>query len=73
MTREEMIKNLIEEKMSECGLFVGKFDSENSHMVDFMYGVKLVMDYLAYEVSEEYGDEFTCMFLQNMVNSLNKV
>lgn len=71
MTREEIIKQLIEE-MSECGLFVGKYDAENGSE-QFMYGVDTVMEYLAYKVSEEYGDKFCGMFLENMVESKKRV
>lgn len=70
MTREEMIKNLIKE-MSECGLFIGKYDTKHGS-ASFMHGVLTVMEYLANEVSEEYRDEFTSMFLQNMVDNQNK-
>lgn len=67
MTREEIIKQLIEE-MSGCGLFVGKYDAENGSE-EFMYGVNTVMEYLAYQVSEKYGEEFCEMFLVNMIQS----
>lgn len=70
MTREEVIKQLIEE-MSECGLFVGKYDAINGSE-KFMYGINTVMEYLAYQVSEEYGDKFCEMFLENMMKSEKK-
>lgn len=70
MTREEVIKQLIEE-MSGCGLFVGKYDAENGSE-KFMYGVNTVMEYLAYQVSEEYGEKFCEMFLENMIKSEKK-
>ena len=71
MTREEMIKDLIEE-MSKCGLFIGKYDTKHCKG-NFMYGVLTVMEYLTNEVSEEYRDEFTDIFLQNMVDNQHKV
>ena len=37
-----------------------------------MYGVSAVMEYLAYRVSDEYGDEFSEMFSKNMLDSENK-
>lgn len=70
MTREEVIKQLIEE-MSGCGLFVGKYDAENGSE-KFMYGVNTVMEYLAYQVSEEYGEKFCEMFFENMIKSEKK-
>lgn len=71
MTREEVIKQLIEE-MSGCGLFVGKYDAENGSK-QFMYGVNTVMEYLAYQVSENYGEQFCEMFFENMTESKKKV
>lgn len=70
MTREEVIKQLIEE-MSGCGLFVGKYDATNGSE-KFMYGVNTVMEYLAYQVSDEYGEKFCEMFLENMIKSEKK-
>jgi hypothetical protein len=71
MTREEIIKELIED-MSKCGVFVGKYDAENGSEI-YMYGVNAVMEYLAYEVSDEYGDAFSEKFTKNMIDSENKI
>lgn len=71
MTREDMIKDLIE-KMSKCGLFIGKYYAKNGNE-DFMRGINTVMEYLAYEVSEEYGENFSDMFVKNMIDSKNKI
>jgi len=71
MTREEMLKDLIEE-MSKCGMFVGKYDAKNGSE-KFMHGVSAVMEYLAYEVSEEYGNAFSEKFTKNMIDSENNV
>ena len=71
MTKEEMIKELIEE-MSECDLFIGKYDARNGNK-DFMYGIQTVMEYLSYKVSDEYGENFSNTFLKNMVDSESKV
>ena len=70
MTREEMIRNLVEE-MSECNLFVGKYDAKHGNK-RYMYGISTVMEWLAYQVSEEYGDNFSDMFFGNMYDSENK-
>ena len=71
MTREEIIKDLIED-MSKCGVFVGKYDAKNGSE-EYMYGVDAVMEYLAYEVSDEYGDAFSEKFTKNMIDSENKI
>ena len=70
MTREEVIKDLIED-MSKCGLFIGKYDAKHGSK-KFMLGVDMVMEYLAYEVSEEYGEKFSDKFLQNILDSEKK-
>lgn len=70
MTREEMIRNLVEE-MSECGIFVGKYDAKHGNR-RYMYGIYTVMEWLAYKVSEEYGDEFSDTFFGNMHDSEDK-
>ena len=68
---DEMIKDLIEE-MSACDLFIGKYDAKHGED-SFMYGICTVMEYLAYKVSKEYGDEFSNMFMKNMIDSKDKI
>ena len=72
LTREEKqtIQKVIEH-MSECDLFSGRYDAKNGNK-KFMYGVSLVMEYLAYLVSEEYGEEFDTKFVKNMAESEKK-
>jgi len=72
MTREEVIKDLIEEMTSEVGMFAGKYDAVNGSD-KFMYGVATVMGHLAYLVSDEYGYAFEDKFLHNMTESEKKV
>lgn len=67
----EMIKDLVEE-MSECDLFIGKYDSKHGNK-RYMNGIYTVMEYLAYKVSEEYGDNFSDMFIKNLVDSERKI
>ena len=71
-TREEKqtIQKVIED-MSECGLFCGRYDAKNGSK-QFMYGISVVMEYLAYLVSEEYGDQIESEFLKNMKKSEEK-
>lgn len=58
-------------KMRDCGLFFGKYDARNGKK-EFMYGINTVMEYLAYEVSEEFYEEFSNEFLKNMQESEKK-
>lgn len=70
MVNTNTIKELIEE-MSSCDLFIGKYDAKHGNEY-YMYGVSAVMEYLAYRVSGEYGDEFSKMFTKNMLDSENE-
>lgn len=64
---KEVLKKAIEE-MKECGLLVGKYDALNGNQT-FMYGISTVMECFAYGVSDEYGEEFSNLFLKNMSES----
>lgn len=57
---------------SECGLLVGKYDAKNGDE-KFMHGINVVMEWIAYRVSEKQGEEFSAMFLDNMIDSQEKV
>lgn len=67
---KEMIKNLLTE-MSECPLFIGKYDAKNGNE-DFMYGIQTVMEFLAFSISDEFGEKFSKKFTHNMVDSKKK-
>lgn len=61
---KEMLKGIIEE-MCECGIFKGRY-SGNNKSLGFMYGISTVMEYLAYKISDEYGNDFSDTFLENL-------
>lgn len=67
INEKEMLKGIIEE-MRECGMFEGRYDAKNGSSV-FMYGIETVMEYLAYKISDEYGDNFSDIFTQNLIIS----
>lgn len=56
---------------SECGLLVGKYDAKNGDE-KFMYGIDIVMEWIAYKASEKQGEEFSTMFFDNMIKSQEK-
>ena len=56
---------------SGCGLMIGKFDAKNGEE-HFMYGISTVMEWIAYRVSDEVGDEFSDLFIKNMIESENR-
>ena len=69
------IKDLVEDMSNKVGMFAGKYDaSHNKNGVsEYMQGIQIVMEYLAYNVSDDYGDKFSEMFIQNMIDSEKKV
>lgn len=68
---EKKVIEKVVDGMTECGLFCGRYDAKNGNE-HFMYGVSTVMEYLAYLVSDEYGDEFSDTFTKNMIKSEKK-
>ena len=69
---EKKVIEKVVDGMTECGLFCGRYDAKNGNE-HFMYGVSTVMEYLAYLVSDECGDEFSDTFTKNMIKSEKKV
>ena len=57
--------------IKQCGpsLLVGEYDAKHGNS-SFMHGIETVMEFIAYNAGD---DEFDNMFLQNMVDSKNKV
>ena len=55
-----------------CGMFIGKYDAKNGSD-KFMYGIQAVMEYIAYSICDEQGDDFSNFFTKNMVDSEKKV
>ena len=68
---KEMLKGIIEE-MRECNMFNGIYNAKNGS-TQFMYGISIVMECLAYRVSDEYGDSFSDTFVNNLIASEQKV
>lgn len=65
-TLEELLN-----EMKQIGIFNGTFDAKNGSW-EFMHGVACVMEYLAYQVSEEYLEKFSEEFYKNMEKSIDK-
>ena len=61
----DVIKNVIEALEETSSMFVGIYDKVNGSE-EYMYGIMTVMCSLAYTVSEEYGEEFSLKFIENM-------
>ena len=61
----KVIKEVIEAFEKTSSMFVGVYDKVNGSD-EFMYGIMTVMCSLAYSVSEEYGEDFSRKFIENM-------
>ena len=58
-------------EMMECPMFRGEYDAKHGSE-SFMYGVAIVMEYLATKVDEDFCQEVSEVFAKNMVKSLDK-
>ena len=56
---------------SGVGLFTGNFDSKNGNK-NFMYGICTVMEFIAYNASEQDYNDFGEIWLENFMKSLDK-
>lgn len=54
-----------------CEMFIGKYDAKNGSE-KFMHGVATVMEYIAYNICDEQGDDFSNFFIKNMIASEQK-
>lgn len=71
MTLKQEEKKVVEKivnEMTENGLFSGRYDAKNGS-TEFMHGIAIVMEYLAYLVSDEYGAKISNTFIKNMIKS----
>lgn len=57
--------------LTKNGMFNGTYDAKNGN-ANFMYGMALVMEQIAYNVSTKIGDEFASNFTDNMIFSEEK-
>lgn len=70
--REKEVVEKIVNEMTENGLFSGQYDAKNSGNRHIMYGINMVIEYLAYLVSNEYGAKISNTFIENMIKSEKK-
>ena len=56
---------------SGVGLFTGNFDSKNGNK-NFMYGIYTVVEFIAYNASEQDYNDFEEIWLENFMKSLDK-
>lgn len=53
---------------SGIDLFIGKYDAKHGSQ-KFMFGISTVMEHLAFNTSEQDYEEFSELFLRNMLDS----
>lgn len=68
---EKRVLEKITNQLRTCGLFNGIYDAKNGGE-QFMYGIEIVMENLAANISDEYFEEFCDTFTMNMLKSLGK-
>lgn len=69
LTTEEKktLESIINRAMNDIGLFRGEYDHNNGNE-HFMYGINTVIEYFAYLVGEDFGEEVSNKFFKNMYN-----
>lgn len=65
---KQTIRKVIETIIYGDGLFAGNYDVENGNS-DFMYGISSLLEYLAYSVDADLGNEVEDIFAENMLKS----
>ena len=70
MNKEEIRQLVLE--MMECPLFRGEYDAKNGSE-SFMYGISIVMEYLASCVDDTFYQSVSDIFTHNMVKSQEKI
>ena len=68
---KEVLRGIFTE-LEKCEIFTGKYDAKHGNE-NFMYGINTVMEVLAYMVSDKFGEEFCEKFINNMIESEEKV
>lgn len=65
---KQTIRKVIETIMQNGGLFAGNYDAVNGNP-EFMYGISSLLEYLAYSVDENFGNEVEDAFVKNILKS----
>ena len=69
MNKSEAYKIVFDDLMN-VNMFKGIYDATYDEKTNnFIYGIQTVMENIAYGVSEECYDEFSNMFLANVISS----
>lgn len=69
---KQIVKKIIEDLMKQNGLFAGNYDTVNGNP-EFMYGISTLLEYIAYSIDENFGNDVEDIFVKNMIKSEKKV
>lgn len=67
-----LIFKIVLKDLQKYRMFCGKYDAKNGD-IHFMYGIQTVMEYIASQVSDECCDKFDNEFINNLLESEDKV
>lgn len=72
MTKQDAYRIVYNDILNRgIGLFTGTFDAKNGNE-KYMYGINAVMEFLAYESSEQDYEDFQNIWDENFQKSLDK-
>ena len=66
MDKSEAYK-IVFDDLTSVDIFNGTYNAATDNDYHFMFGIKMVMDYIAYSISEECYNKFSNTFLANIV------
>ena len=68
MDKKTAYEIVFKDLTNSISFFNGNYDARNGK-VDYMYGISTVMEFIAYSISDEVGDNFSNEFIKNMILS----
>lgn len=69
---KKIVKKIIEDLMEQNGLFAGNYDTVNGNP-EFMFGISSLLEYIAYSIDENFGNDVENTFVKNMIKSEKKL
>ena len=65
---KQTVRKIVRAIMQNGGFFAGNYDAVNGNP-EFIYGISSLLEYLAYSVDENLGNEVEEVFIKNMIKS----
>ena len=70
MTKTKAFQIVLDE-LKKIPMFTGVYDAKNRDF-SFMHGIWIVMEQIAYTISDEVGEDFDSMYIDNLRESERK-